>query len=740
VTRGNRATDHAGAATRTRRLQNLLFVVALLGIAGGAGAGFLFARETAEDDAQDRVDAIAAAAGLSVGALLDRATDALGGASAVVDPDGSFDLDAFEAYARDVANEGAVGPVALIGVVEGPDRAAVEELIGGPLRSLGADGRLTTAPDADRYYPVLATPVVGDEPGFTALGLDYRSDPVRGPATDEAAATGMSVVSDPTLLPRTAERGVVIVHPLFVGGSRGTGPLAGFVATGVVLGDLLDALAGTLPVGASLALHDGDDDAAVAARSGPGGEFATQVPVDIGSQRWLLTVDPDEEAEDALAKAVLAGGVAAELWVLVVFVTTVRYQRRMRRANESLARAENRSRTLERLGSKLSQSLSGAEVGRATLESLPGLTGAIAGAVAVLSDDGTQLELVDAWGYGGPGPSEALARVPIEGSLLAEVVRTGEPAWLSSPLAWRDDPVVGRYTDGGRAAAVVALQADHSAGVLVIVQPNVRSFGDDERSLVTTVAALAARALDRSLRYDADHATAVAFQQASLPIALPVAEGIDVAARYRPATRLAEVGGDWYDVFNLADGRPAVLVGDVVGHGVSAAAAMGQVRVAVRMLAGVEPEPRALLRLLGNQVPEIPDAMCATMAFGIVEVEAGRFSYVLAGHPPPVLLRRDQEAVLLDASPWPPLGVVPNAEPPPAEVAIGPDDVLVLYTDGVVERRGESLADGLERLRSAAQALRHLPPEELADALLEATLPGGDQADDVALLVVQVCG
>jgi len=204
----------------------------------------------------------------------------------------------------------------------------------------------------------------------------------------------------------------VIVHPLFVGGSRATGRLAGFVATGVALPDLLDGLAGTLPVGAGLALRDGGD--VIAARSGPGGEFATQVPVDIGSQHWTLTVDPDEEAEDALAKAVLAGGVAAELWVLVVFVTTVRYQRRMRRANESLARAENRSRTLERLGSKLSQSLSGAEVGRATLESLPGLTGAIAGAVAVLSDDGTQLELVDAWGYGGTGPSEALARVPID--------------------------------------------------------------------------------------------------------------------------------------------------------------------------------------------------------------------------------------------------------------------------------------------------------------------------------------
>lgn len=736
MTRGDRAAEHAGATSRSRRFQSLLFAVALLGLGAGTFAGHGYARRAAEDDARERADAVATTAGEVLGRLIDQATASLAGAAAVVDTGGGFDLAAFDAFARDVAREEGFGPVALVGVVTAPEREAAEARLGGPILALGSGGRLVPAPDADVYFPVLAPA----ERRFTTLGLDYRSDPVRGPATEAATETGETVVSGPTVLPGTGERGVVVVHPLFAGGDPDTGPLAGFVSSGVALSGLLDRLAAALPVGASLTLRDGRAGPVVATRPGPGGDVDAEVEVELGGRRWALTVAPRERVERALSTTVLVVGGLAVLWVLIMFAATVRYQRRLRRANESLARAEVRSRTLERLGSRLSRSLSGAEVGRATLESLPGLTGATAGAVAVLSDDGTQLELVDAVGYGPPG-SEAmagLARVPLEGSLLADVVRSGEPAWLSSPLAWRDDPVLGRFADVGRAVAVVALRADHTVGVLVIVQPAVRSFGEDERSLVSTVAALAARALDRSLRYDADHATAVAFQKASLPVALPAAPGVDVAARYRPATRLARVGGDWYDVLALDGGRVAVIVGDVVGHGVTAAAAMGQVRVAVRVLAGVEPSPAGLLRVLGGQVAEIPDAACATMAFGVIDPGAGRFDYVLAGHPPPVLLRADGSAVLVDGQPWPPLGVPPRAEPSPASVAVGSGDVLVLYTDGVVERRGESLTVGLERLRSAAADLRDLDPDDLADALLAAVLPADEQGDDVALLVVRI--
>ena len=725
-------TDGADAL-RSRRLQNVLFVLALLGIACGTVLGFLFARREARRDAHDRVIAIASTAGISIESLTERSADALGGASAVVGADGTFDLDVFEAYARDLSNDGPVRGVALIAVVTGDERDAFEERIGRPIQALSGLGRLTPAPESDLYYPVLSTP--GALPGFTAVGLDYRSDPVRGPAADAAAATGSAVVSGTTILPRSGERGVVVVHPLYVGGIADGDPPVGFVATGIALADLLDSLAATLPAGTNLALREEGE--VIAVRGGPVGTFARTVDVNVPGRQWRLTVNAPERPEQVVAMAVLGGGIAAGLWLLVVFVTTLRYQRRMARANRSLARAENRSRTLERLGSTLSQSLSGVEVARALLESVPRLTGVSAGAVAVLSDDGSQLVLIDAVGYD-DGRLAQLGRVPLDGSVLGEVMRTGEPAWLPSPLAWRDDPLAGRFAEVGRAAAIVPLMADRPVGLLVLVQPNVRTFIEDERSLVMTVAALAARALDRSLRYDAEHATAVAFQQASLPVTLPVAPGVAVAARYRPATRLASVGGDWYDMLSLDDGRVAVIVGDVVGHGVDAAAAMGQLRVAVRVLAGVDAEPAPLLRMLGGQVSDIPGALYATLAYGIVDVGAGRFSYLLAGHPPPVLLRADGRATLLDSVPWPPVGIVPPTEPADQAVPIGPGDRLLLYTDGVVERRDESLTVGLERLRAAAEALGDLDPDDLCDALLETVVPSDDQADDVAMLVVQV--
>jgi serine phosphatase RsbU (regulator of sigma subunit) len=181
-----------------------------------------------------------------------------------------------------------------------------------------------------------------------------------------------------------------------------------------------------------------------------------------------------------------------------------------------------------------------------------------------------------------------------------------------------------------------------------------------------------------------------------------------------------------------------VVVGDVVGHGVTAAAAMGHLRSAVRVLASALPDPVDLLPALTAEVASLPDALGATMVYGVVDPVSGTFRHVLAGHLPPLVLRAGGGAELLATPPWPPLGIAPDGDPDVAVAHLGPGDTVLLCTDGVVERRGESLDVGLERLRTAAAELADLDPEDLCDALLARAVPAEDQADDVAMLALRL--
>jgi hypothetical protein len=568
------------------------------------------------------------------------------------------------------------------------------------------------------------------------LGVDFLSDPDRGPAMRLATAEQATVVSDPVVLTTTGERGVLVIRPLLRAGG-GDDAVVGFVAAPVSVDDVVGALSAVLPAGTEVAVTD--DGRQLASTGDLPGSGARTVPVALPGQEWEVTVEPPGDDRPSVATLVAVAGTALWVALLALLVVTVRHQRRLRRTNRSLTSAEQRSRTLERLASRLSRSLSGADVAGALLESLHGLTGASGGAVSVRSEDGDQLELVSASGYPDDG-LDRLARVPIRpGSIVDQVINTGEATYLPSPLLWRDDEAMSRFAGIGMAAAVVPLVAERDVrGVLVVSQPSVRRFEPDERSLLETIGALAGRALARSLRYDAEHATSAAFQRASLPAVLPTTEGLAIAARYRPATSRAAIGGDWYDVVALPDGRVAVVVGDVVGHGVTAAAVMGHLRSAVRVLAGALPEPAALLRSLTAEVASIPNAVGATMAYGIVDPGTGVMHYLLAGHPPPLLLRARGGAELLGGTPWPPLGVTAPADAEVPTVILHPGDTVLLYTDGVIERRGESLAVGLERLRAAGGELGDLVPEDLCDALLEAIVPSDDQADDVAIVAIRM--
>ncbi|MGW1068852.1 PP2C family protein-serine/threonine phosphatase [Streptomyces aureus] len=229
---------------------------------------------------------------------------------------------------------------------------------------------------------------------------------------------------------------------------------------------------------------------------------------------------------------------------------------------------------------------------------------------------------------------------------------------------------------------------------------------------------------------------AVALQDALLPS--PNLVGTHQAAvRYRPATSSLNVCGDWYDLAALSGDRMAVAVGDVVGHGLSAACVMGQLRSALSAASRAAAGPARALEVLGLYARSVEGAESTTAVTAWIDWEAHTIRYSSAGHLPPALLRGDGQVEFLDGATDPPLGARPeHVDRPEAATDFAPGDTLVLYTDGLVERRREDIDVSLERLATALTRHRGAGHEALADALLSDLLPPGGVTDDTALLVL----
>ncbi|MEV8455633.1 SpoIIE family protein phosphatase [Streptomyces sp. NPDC052095] len=235
-------------------------------------------------------------------------------------------------------------------------------------------------------------------------------------------------------------------------------------------------------------------------------------------------------------------------------------------------------------------------------------------------------------------------------------------------------------------------------------------------------------------------AVALSLQEAMLP-APHMAGRHPVAVRYRPAVRALEVGGDWYDLVELPGDRLGVAVGDVVGHGLSAATVMGQLRSALSAASRSCGGPARALEILELYADSVVGAENTTVASAVVDWDARRITYSVAGHLPPALLRGDGTVEFLDRATDPPLGARCDLGPWPQEtVPFTEGAFLVLYTDGLVERRNEDIDTGLARLADALSrhhgAVGGGGAEALADALLAELLPGAGADDDTALVIV----
>lgn len=340
-----------------------------------------------------------------------------------------------------------------------------------------------------------------------------------------------------------------------------------------------------------------------------------------------------------------------------------------------------------------------------------------------------------------------------ETSPFTQVLSSGrpvlEPVLDVSHATWLDN-------DPERAAKIrefgmhsLLILPVHARGVLLGVAVFVRTenqtpFDDSDQLLAEELVARAALSLDNARRYTAERKTALALQRSLLPGRVDGGSAMEVAARYIPADAADSVGGDWFDVIGLPGGRLALVVGDVVGHGINAAATMGRLRTAIRTLADLDLPPGDLLTRLdrtfirltedeevaGTEVP----SMGATCVYAVYDPATRTCTLALAGHPPPAVVHPDGDVTFPDLPPGPPLGLgmLPYQ---PAELDLPAGSLIALFSDGLVEERRQDIDVGLERvaraLTGSASSL-----EELCTAVI-GTLPTTTPADDVTLLLAR---
>jgi GAF domain-containing protein/anti-sigma regulatory factor (Ser/Thr protein kinase) len=281
------------------------------------------------------------------------------------------------------------------------------------------------------------------------------------------------------------------------------------------------------------------------------------------------------------------------------------------------------------------------------------------------------------------------------------------------------------------------LVEDRLLGVLLVGTIEKRVFSEDDLALLGLAGERLTVALEHSRVYEREHFVAETLQRSLLPEQLPQLQGAEVASHYLPGEDEA-VGGDWYDVIVLRDGRVALAMGDVVSHGVRAASIMGQLRNALRAYAAESEDPSAMAERLNAITREIEGHEMATLAYLVYEPGAGTLSYVSAGHPPPVILMPDGGITLLEEGRGPPLGATPDAAFEEAHAVLSPGATLLLYTDGLVERRDMWIDEGLERLCEVLPAVAGREPGEVVDYVIDTLLPGRRATDDVAVLALRV--
>ncbi|MFF6803293.1 SpoIIE family protein phosphatase [Streptomyces sp. NPDC012616] len=360
-------------------------------------------------------------------------------------------------------------------------------------------------------------------------------------------------------------------------------------------------------------------------------------------------------------------------------------------------------------------------------------------ALALLGARAGRLHVLGHHGYPDPAAVEQFDGMSLTAPTPgARAVSHGVPAFFDSPQQLRhlypDRP--GAPDGFGSWAYLPLIASGRPVGACVLAYAEPHPFSTHERAVLTSLAGLIAQALDRALLYDTKHRLAHGLQAALLPPSLPRLAGIEATARYLPATRGMEIGGDFYD---LVPSPPlaAAVIGDVQGHNVTAAGLMGQLRTAVRAYTTVGQEPAEVMRSTNRLLIDLGSDLLASCLYLRLDPAGGRAVMARAGHPPPLLRRPDGRVRVLDLAGGPLLGIDASATYPTTEVELSPGCVLALYTDGLVEKPGVDIEEAVAELGRRLAERGDRPLEELADELVGRYAETEDRIDDVALLLLR---
>ncbi|MFJ2647439.1 SpoIIE family protein phosphatase [Streptomyces sp. NPDC087420] len=396
---------------------------------------------------------------------------------------------------------------------------------------------------------------------------------------------------------------------------------------------------------------------------------------------------------------------------------------------------------VQRLAAALAGAMSVRDVGRVLVAALRGPLGADRVAFAEIESDRLVVLALDppehsAWPdvwqseWRSEWPDLPIRSLPT----LADTLREGRVSlWPEGPAS--ED---GLADVGPGGLAVLPLPAEgRVVGACLVGWDEPHEFRPEERSLLTATAGLVGQALKRARAFDAEHELATTLQRSLLPRRLPALAGGVAVARYLPAMAGLAVGGDWYDVIPLSEGRVALVIGDVQGHSAAAATIMGQMRTAIRAYAVEGHPPDVVFSHANRLLVGMETDLFATCCYVELDMEEGDAWFVRAGHLPPLLRHPDGSTEEMTTEGGPPLGVLADAEFPMTTLGLAPGTVLALLTDGLVESQILHLEDGMRRMCEVLGSTDTSDPGRMADTMLGG---GGRRDDDVALLLMRYDG